>query len=134
MSIGNILYLKEEEFVATIITEEEERKIYSVRSEINSLAKSCFFTISEYYKLVRKKIPLKNKIPIYFSDKLLLFTFISDKTHYWVNFFNILKICYDEEIVIIFKNGECLRVNTNKRILDKELNKIKYVLEYINKL
>ena len=45
MSIGNILYLKEEEFVATIITEEEERKIYSVRSEINSLAKRVVFLL-----------------------------------------------------------------------------------------
>ena len=134
MSIGNILYLKEEGFVATKVTEVEEKEVYSLRSEINSIAKNCFFDITKYHKLVRKKLPLKNKIPIYFSDKLLLFTFKSKNVCYWVNFFNIFKICYDEEIVIIFKNGTILKVNLNKRIIKNELFKINQVLEYINNL
>ena len=134
MSISNILYLKEEEFIAKIVTNNSEREVYSLRSEINSIAKDCLLSISEYYKLVRKKLPLKNKIPIYFTNKLLLFTFKSKNAHYWVNYFNILKICYDEEVVIIFKNGTMLKVNLNKRIIIKELCKINLILEYINEL
>jgi hypothetical protein len=134
MSKGDILYLKEEEFVATIVTDEEERNIYSLRSELNKIANDYFVSIIEYRKLVRKKLSLKNKIPLYFSDKLFLFTFKSGKVSYWVNFFNILKICYDKNIIVIFKNGTILEIDVNKKIIMKEMEKINIVLEYINNL
>ena len=135
MGISNILYLKEEEFIAKIVTETEEREIYSLRSELDYIAKNCLLSISEYYKLVRKKLQLKNKIPIYFSNKLLLFTLKSKNTRYLINYFNILKICYEKDIIIIiFKNGTIINVNVNRRIITKELCKINQILEYINKL
>ena len=134
MSLSDILYLKEENFVAKKVTVKDVIDIYSLKSEVNSIAKDFLFSIPEYFKLIRRRLPLKNKIPIYFSNKLLLFALTCNKTNYLINFFNIFKICYDNDIVIIFKNGEILKVGSSKRVIKKELSKINQVLEYKNKL
>ena len=134
MSSKDILYLKEECFSATIITNDSMGKIYSIKSEINSIAKGHFISLPDYKKLVRKGLGLKNKIPIYFSDKLMLFNVKSDSCSYWINYFNILKICYNNEIIVIFKTGYILRLNTNKKIIINELTKVKKILDYLAKI
>ena len=125
-----ILFLKEKDFVATVFYVERCEEVYSLNSELNKLAKRHFLSLSEYRKLVRKQIELKNKIPIYFSDKLFLFYLKIKDESFWINYFNILKICYDENIVIIFKNGYILRLDIKRKNLIKELEKIDKVLNY----
>ena len=73
MNANRLLYLKEKDFVSISVTEKEVKNIYSIRSEINRIAKTYFFSIREYRKLVKKELNLANKIPIYFSSTLLLF-------------------------------------------------------------
>ena len=131
MSKSSILFLKEKDFVATVFYVERCEEVYSLNSELNKLAKRHFLSLSEYRKLVRKQLDLKNKIPIYFSDKLFLFYLKIGNESYWINYFNILKICYDENIVIIFKNGYILRLDIKRKNLIKELEKIDKVLNYI---
>lgn len=130
MSKSSILFLKEKDFVATVFYVERCEEVYSLNSELNKLAKRHFLSLSEYRKLVRKQLDLKNKIPIYFSDKLFLFYLKIGNESYWINYFNILKICYDENIVIIFKNGYILKLDIKRRNLIKELGKIDKVLNY----
>ena len=134
MSINDILYLKEENFIANIITKSEVGQIYSVKSEINRIAKKHLMSIGEYKKFARKELGLKNKIPIYFSNKLLLFNLKFKETTFWINYFNILKICYKENIMIIFKNGHILEIGIKKDHLRKEIMKTVKVLKYITNL
>lgn len=134
MSLRDILYLKEENFIANVIKTDGVEQIYSIKSELNQIAKKHFINISEYRKLVRKKIDLKNKIPIYFSNQLLLFNVKSNETVYWINYFNILKICKKDKIIIIFKNGTLLELEISKNNMVKELRKTKKVLDYIANL
>ena len=130
MCKNSILFLKEKDFVATVFYIERCEEVYSLNSELNKLAKRHFLSLSEYRKLVRKQLDLKNKIPIYFSDKLFLFYLKIGNESYWINYFNILKICYDENIVIIFKNGYILKLDIKRKNLIKELGKIDKVLNY----
>ena len=130
MNENSILFLKEKDFVTTVFYIEKNEEVYSLNSELNKLAKRHFLSLSEYRKLVRKQIELKNKIPIYFSDKLFLFYLKIKDESFWINYFNILKICYDENIVIIFKNGYILRLDIKRKNLIKELEKIDKVLNY----
>jgi hypothetical protein len=130
MSKSSILFLKEKDFVATVFYVERCEEVYSLNSELNKLAKRHFLSLSEYRKLVRKQLDLKNKIPIYFSDKLFLFYLKIGNESYWINYFNILKICYDENIVIIFKNGYILKLDIKRKNLIKEMEKIDKVLNY----
>jgi hypothetical protein len=130
MNENSILFLKEKDFVTTVFYIEKNEEVYSLNSELNKLAKRHFFSLNEYRKLVRKQIELKNKIPIFFSNDLFLFNLKSCDTCYWINYFNILKICYDENIVIIFKNGYILRLDIKRKNLIKELEKIDKVLNY----
>ena len=130
MCKNSILFLKEKDFVATVFYIERCEEVYSLNSELNKLAKRHFLSLCEYRKLVRKQLDLKNKIPIYFSDKLFLFYLKIGNESYWINYFNILKICYDENIVIIFKNGYILKLDIKRKNLIKELGKIDKVLNY----
>jgi hypothetical protein len=116
--------------VATVFYVERCEEVYSLNSELNKLAKRYFLSLSEYRKLVRKQLDFKNKIPIYFSDKLFLFYLKIGNESYWINYFNILKICYDENIVIIFKNGYILKLDIKRKNLIKELGKIDKVLNF----
>ena len=130
MSKNSILFLKEKDFVATVFYVEKSEEVYSLNSELNKLAKRHFLSLSEYRKLVRKQLELKNKIPIYFSDKLFLFYLKIGNESFWINYFNILKICSDENIVIIFKNGYILKLDIKRKNLIKEMEKIDKVLNY----
>lgn len=130
MSKNSILFLKEKDFVATVFYVEKSEEVYSLNSELNKLAKRYFLSLSEYRKLVRKQLDFKNKIPIYFSDKLFLFYLKIGNESFWINYFNILKICYDENIVIIFKNGYILKLDIKRKNLIKEMEKIDKVLNY----
>jgi hypothetical protein len=130
MKENGILFLKEKDFVATVFYVERCEEVYSLNSELNKLAKRHFLSLSEYRKLVRRQLDLKNKIPIYFSDKLFLFYLKIGNESYWINYFNILKICYDENIVIIFKNGYILKLDIKRKNLIKELGKIDKVLNF----
>lgn len=130
MSKNSILFLKEKDFVATVFYVERCEEVYSLNSELNKLAKRYFLSLSEYRKLVRKQLDFKNKIPIYFSDKLFLFYLKIGNESYWINYFNILKICSDKNIVIIFKNGYILKLDIKRKNLIKEMEKIDKVLNY----
>ena len=131
---NKLLFLEEKDFISTAYYMDKKEEIYSVRSEVNQLANKHLFSVSEYRKLIRKKTDLKNKIPIYFSESLLLFYLKDDITIYWINYFNILKICYEDSIYIIFKNGDILRVKVSKELIKKELMKVEKVLNYIRNL
>ena len=134
MSKNRLLYLKEKDFVSIAVTEEEVTNIYSIKSEIEKIAKAHFFSIKEYRKLVRKELLLSNKIPIYFSQSLFLFYVNSKNTLFWINYFMILKVCYEKNIIIFFKNGDFLELEVSKRFFVKELEKINIVLNYVSNL
>lgn len=128
------MYLKEKDFVSIAVTEDEVRNIYSIKSEIDKLAKAHFFSIKEYRKLVRRALSLANKIPIYFSQSLFLFYINSKNTLYWINYFMVLKVCYEKNTFIFLKNGEVLELEVSKRVFVKELEKINIVLNYVSNL
>ena len=134
MNANRLLYLKEKDFVSISVREKEVTKIYSITSEINKIAKTYFFSIKEYRKLVRKELKLSNKIPIYFSPSLLLFYVNSKNTLFWINYFMILKICYEKNIVIFLQNGDVIELEVSKRFFVRELKKINIVLNYVNNL
>ena len=134
MNINRLLYLKEKDFVSISVTEKEVSNIYSIKSEINKLANSYFFSIREYRKLVKKELKLANKIPIYFSPTLLLFYINSNNTLFWVNYFMILKVCYEKNIFIFLQNGEVLELEVSKRVFMRELKKVNIVLNYVKNL
>jgi hypothetical protein len=130
-----ILYLKQTVFEATAYTISGLKDIFSLRNEIDKLALKHLFSIESYRKAVRDILPLKNKIPIYFSSKLFLFYLRSnDKSLYYINFYEILKICFTKNIIIIFKNGEKLELEISKEIVNRELKKIKIISNYLNNL
>lgn len=131
----SILYLKQTIFEAIAYTDKGTYNIASLQSEINKLAMKYLFTVSSYKKSIKRVLPFKNKIPIYFSNDLILFYLkTNDDNKYYMNYTEIFKICYDENIMIIFKNGESLKVKVSKKILINELKKIKLLLNYINNL
>ena len=134
MSVKNILYLKEKDFVSSIVYIGKEERIYSVGDKVNKLAKSHFFSVKEYRKIARKELQLGNKIPIYFSNVLFLFYINAKNTLYWINYFMVLKICYDKNVIIFFKDGSFIEVEVSKKNFSNELKKINKVLQYVNNL
>ena len=134
MQKSKLLFLEEKEFITTVYFLDNKKEVYSLKSEINRLANKHLFSINDYRKFVKKQTTLKNKIPIYFSESLLLFYIKDNDCSYWINYFNILKICYDNNIVIIFKNGDILKLEISKKMILKELTKIEIVLDYIQNL
>ena len=65
-----IIYLKQTLFYAKAYTISGVSEIYSLRNEINKLASKHLFSLESYKKGVKKHLPLKNKIPIFFSKSL----------------------------------------------------------------
>jgi hypothetical protein len=129
-----ILYLKETLFEATLYANEECFKISSVQGELNKLATKYLFSIASYKSCVKKKLPLKNKIPIYFSNQLLFFYLKTNEEKYYLNYFEIFKICCEEKAIIIFKNGHKIELDISKKIILNEIKKVKLLLNYINNL
>ena len=134
MSKNILLYIKEEGFISTSYYIDKEEQIYSINSELNNLAKRYFLSLPYYRKSVNKQLGLKYNIPIYFSPTLLLFRLKSKNVVYYINYFNILKICYEEGVVIIFKGGHILEVEVKKKVVLQQLQKIDQILVYMNKL
>jgi hypothetical protein len=130
-----ILYLKQTIYEANTYTISGITPILSLRNEIEKLAVNYLFSIQSYRKAARSVLSLKNKIPIYFSSKLFLFYLKTcDNSLYYINFYEILKICFDRYIIIIFKNGEILELEISKKIIENELKKIKIISNYLNNL
>ena len=46
----------------------------------------------------------------------------------------VLKVCYEKNIIIFFKNGDVLELEVSKRVFVKELEKINIVLNYVSNL
>lgn len=134
MKDNQLLYICEEAFSAKKVYFDFEDTIYSLRSEINNISKKYLFSIDNYRRLARKKILLKNKIPIYFSCELFLFYVKNKNICYWINYFNILGIYQKGKIIILFKNLVTLELDVSISVLNKELAKIGKVLEYIKDL
>ena len=134
MKVKDILYLVEKDFVSTVYHLNGKESIYSVKTTLNKIAKQHLFNLQEYYKLVRREIGLKNKIPIYFSEGMLLFNLKCKQTSYFINFFNVLKVCFEDDVIIIFKNNTILHLEVSKKILFQEMTKINKVLDYVRKL
>ena len=130
-----ILFLKETLFEAISFNDDGCLPIFSINSQLNKLATKYLFSISSYKSSVKKILFLKNKIPLYFSDSLFFFYLREkDSSRYYINYFSILKICYSDMIVIIFKNGFILRLNVAKKVVASELKKIETILNYVNNL
>ena len=129
-----IIYLKQNIFEAKKYTCFGFEEINSLRNEIDRCCEMHLFSLESYKKAVRKKIGLKNKIPIYFSDKLMLFYLKENENRYYINFKKIYKICFEEKVIIIFKNGDILELALNKKIISKELSKVETILNYLNNL
>ena len=129
---SELLYIVEENFVSKAVYIEQEIKIYSLKTEVDKIAKKHFISIESYYKLVRKQLNLKNKIPIRFSDSLLLFKLNSKSGQYVINFYNLLKICLEEKVKLIFTNGEVLEIDVSQRVVKRELDKINDLITYLN--
>lgn len=131
--MSKILFIKESNFKTTAYYEDKEENVYSLNSFLNDLAHKYFFTISIYKKMIRKYLPLKNKIPIYFSDKILLFYLLDNLgNRYLINYNSLAKICYDNEVLFLFKNGYILSCDVNKKIINNELKKVYSILEYMH--
>ena len=130
-----IIYLKQTLFYAKAYTISGVSEIYSLRNEINKLASKHLFSLESYKKGVKKHLPLKNKIPIFFSKSLLLF-YLKTKNNemYYINFFEVFKICFAKKCIIIFKNGEILELDVTRKVLSNEMAKVKTISNYLNNL
>ena len=132
--MNKLLYLIEEEYVSQAVYTDNILPIYSLNTEVKKIMKKHFLSLDSYSKLVRKQLPLKNKIPIYCSSSILLFKINSKNGKYMINFFNLLKICSDKDVVFIFKDGSILRVDVSITVVKRELRKIYSIIAYINNL
>ena len=133
--MGNrIIYLKQNLFEAKKYTYLDVEEINSLRNEIDRFCATYLFSLESYKKSVRKKIGLKSKIPIYFSNKLMFFYLKENENRYLINFMEIFKICFEEKVIIIFKNGDILELELNKKIITKELVKVETILNYLDNL
>ena len=132
---NKLLYLKEQGFVSTAYYSDFEEQIYSLSSELNQIARKHLFNLTEYNRLARKEIGLKNKIPIYVSPTVLLYKLNSVEGEFYINHFSVLQVCYESgKVMYIFDNFSTLEVTISKRVLDNEIKKIKIILDYIHSL
>ena len=69
---NRILYLKETIFEANSYTTNGIISIFSLRNEINKMAIKYLFTIEGYRYAIKHVLPFKNKIPIYYSNNIIL--------------------------------------------------------------
>ncbi len=93
-------------------------KIESINKALNNLATSNLFGIKEYKKAVKKILNIKSKIPIYYDFENLFFNIKDNNKKYYINYHSLLGIAYDtKRAILIFKNGENIIINVNKKTL-----------------
>ena len=134
MNDNKIIYLHERDNYAKVYYEEGVKVVNSIKSEIKKIASKHLFSIDGYLFSVRKELSLKYKIPIYFSSRLFLFCIKTKNEMFLVNYFSIYKILYQDNIVIVFNNGELLELSISKDKIVNQMKKVELILNYINNL
>ena len=118
-----------------VVTKEECFEVVSLYSFLNQLASYYLTSIDGYRKSVKRQLGMKYNIPLYFNKSLLLFS-ISDKNKqkYWINYFALDDIYYENgKFIFVFYNGHKISMIISKSKISNSLNKIKAIIDYINK-
>ena len=122
-----ILYLINHDYRTEVVTKEECFEVVSSYSFLNQLASYYLTSIDGYRKSVKKQLGMKYNIPLFFSKSLLLFS-LSDQNRqkYWINYQN-------GKFIFVFYNGHKISMIISKSKISNSLNKIKAIIDYINK-
>jgi hypothetical protein len=134
--MNNLLYLKESNCFSKAYYKEGTTEINSIRSELNHLAVKHLFTVESYRKSIKKILPVKNKIPLYFSDKLfLIYVKTLNKEMYQINLKEVAKVCFENDfVVVVFNTGLLLKLNTSINSVKSVLKNAAMISNYINNL
>lgn len=130
-----ILYLINHDYHTEVVTKEECFEVVSLYSFLNQLASYYLTSIDGYRKSVKKQLGMKYNIPLFFSKSLLLFS-LSDQNRqkYWINYYALNDIYYQKgEFIFVFYNGHRISMIISKGKISNSLNKIKAIIDYINK-
>lgn len=102
---------------------------------IHRLSNDYFISLKEYRKLIAKKLGVSRQHPIYLSDELMLFKVCTQNEVYYINYFAISFIGYENDTYfIIFSDGTYLYIDTNKRMIDAILKKITMIESYFENI
>lgn len=99
---------------------------------LSIISKDYFLDIKFYNKCISKRLNIKREIPIKLSDKLMFFRINDRVNEYYINYYNIVFLGYeDDNTLIIFKDGSYLEINENIIKFKKMLSKCKKIENYI---
>lgn len=99
---------------------------------LSIISKDYFLDIKFYNKCISKRLNIKREIPIKLSDKLMFFRINDRINEYYINYYNIVFLGYeDDNTLIIFKDGSYLEINENIIKFKKMLSKCKKIENYI---
>ncbi len=108
----------------------------TITSYLKKRAVEHLFSLDGYFQSVKKVFPFKSCLPIYFSNKLLLFPIFGFRRekNYFVNYFAIrgvedsfgkAKIYFENGYIIVDKGVKEVKIN---------IRKSEAILEYIKKI
>lgn len=100
---------------------------------INKLCLKSLTTYEAYIKGVKSSLNIKTNIPVYINKKIILFPICNIRNYdcIWINYTNI-KAAYNDEnkTVIIFKNGERIKINVKTRKFMKLIENVHKIISY----
>ena len=133
MDYWDIDYLKEEQYRAVLCNKKEIVEIYRVNEYLNKLFKKHLINLSEYKKLVNKKVNIAIRPPLYLDEKLLLWQIKIDDNIYYINWMNVCNILKEEnKLHFYFCDGYTLDLVINNRKYARDKQKLISFINYIN--
>ncbi|MFA5693045.1 MAG: competence protein ComK [Acholeplasmataceae bacterium] len=104
---------------------------------IKDLCIHNLFTLEGYFKSVRTVLNIKQKIPIYINNQIILFYLkgLSIYDNVFINYIEINKIvknCYN--IIVIFKDNEKLSLNISYYEYLNHVKRVQKIIKYKNNL
>ena len=81
------------------------------KNYINDLSYPHFKSLDSIRNSTKKLFNIKRNIPLYISEKALLFPIIALQAKYYINYYEVFKTSYNKNILsITFKSGETLNL------------------------
>jgi len=133
MRYQDLLYIIDFEFRTVCSYGEEKEDIYSLRLWLKEIFKTKLKDFEAYKKTVSKVLKIKQMLPIYIDNKVLLWQLkASDKTRFLINYYKIKDINYSGDYMeIYFKNNYILQIKKTRQSYYRDLKKIKKFISYL---
>ena len=130
-----INYIVEENKISTIFYKNKCIVDDTYEMLITKIFKAHFFNYKYYKNMLGKILGLKSGVPIYLNRKLMLIKFKNKEKIYYINYFAINLISYnDNTILIILKNGDKIFLDKEKNNVKKKMDMASSILEYVKYL